>query len=122
MIEEMILKILAQESLDLDLWMERYEGSKFRGLFYKFSEARDLSGFSNPHICSRAILQGLPRPRLRGVPVFPSRAARQVPLTILRPLLSCHSVKVELHDRSQCYTNLLGNTRIDYLSLITHVE
>ena len=65
----MILRILAQESLVLELWLKRYEFFKFWSYFVDFSEARDLFGiiFQIPGFDCKFMHCGLILEKMRGL-------------------------------------------------------
>jgi hypothetical protein len=67
--EEVILRILAQESLVLELWLKRYEFLKFFSYFCGFSEARDLFGiiFQIPGSDCKFLDCGLILEKMRGL-------------------------------------------------------
>jgi hypothetical protein len=67
--EGVILRILGQESLDLELWLKRYEFLMFWGYFVDFSEARDLfvNVFSISDLTAKIVDGGLISENPRGL-------------------------------------------------------
>jgi hypothetical protein len=59
--EEVIQRILAQESVELELRLKRYGILKFRDYFADFSEARDSFEiiFQKPRVCVQNLDHGL---------------------------------------------------------------
>jgi hypothetical protein len=53
--EEVILEILTRESLNLELWLGRYDRLEFEGYFVDLSRARDHFGiiFQKPEVVLR---------------------------------------------------------------------
>jgi hypothetical protein len=66
--EGVILRNLAQESQDLELWLKRYEFLKFWSYFGDFSEARDLfvNIFQISDLTAKIVDRGLISEKQRG--------------------------------------------------------
>jgi hypothetical protein len=78
-----ILRILAQESLDLELWLERYEFLKFWSYFYGFSEARVLfvNIFRISHRYGKIVDRGLILENPRGLSEKSAKSRLRVDFT-----------------------------------------
>jgi hypothetical protein len=78
-----ILRILAQESLDLELWLERYEFLKFGANFVDFSEARDLfvNIFRILDLTAKIVYRGLISKNLRGLSAKLAKSGPRVDFT-----------------------------------------
>jgi hypothetical protein len=79
-----ILRILAQESLDLELWLERYEFLKFLKLFLvDFFEARDhfVNTFQISDLTAKIVDRGLILENPRGLSVKSAKSGLRVDFT-----------------------------------------
>jgi hypothetical protein len=81
--KEVILRILAQESLDLELWLKRYEFLKFWSYFVDFSEARDLfvNIFRILDRTEKFVVHGLISENLRSLSVKSAKSGPRVDFT-----------------------------------------
>jgi hypothetical protein len=81
--EEVILRILAQESLDLELWLKRYEFLKFWSYFEDVFEARDLfvNIFQISDLTAKFVDRRLILENLRGLSAKSSKSGPRVDFT-----------------------------------------